>query len=178
LQVGTWRDLTGPVGDGDGARIPEGVGELLAEEGVAAGVLPNEVGDRLRHRGDSQPLPDERGDVVSRQGIELKPLAAGCLAEPLVFLGDGFGERAQGEDQQRAGELLGDEPGERPGGRVAPVSVFEHDQQRLVLGGRLERAGQEPAGVVGAYLPLKLADERILGEVEWQDVAEQRGQAL
>ena len=86
LQVGVWRDPAAPVADGDDPGVPEGVGEFLAEERVAAGVLADELGHRLGHRGDPQPLPDERGDVISRQGIEVKLLGIGRLAEPLVLL--------------------------------------------------------------------------------------------
>jgi hypothetical protein len=125
-------------------------------------MLTDEIRHRLRHRGDSQPLPDDRSDIVSRQGIEMQLLTPMRPVEALVFIGDGSRQRTQAEHQQRPGELLGHQPGERPGGRVAPVGILHHDQQRPLLGGRPKRADEEPAGTVCAYLPLKLADERIL----------------
>ena len=140
-------------------------------------MLADELGHRPGYQGDPEPLPDERGEVVSRQGIEAKLLGIGRLAEPLVVLRDGFGERTQGEHQQRRWDPLGDEPGQGPGSRVAPVSVLNHDQQRPLPRGHLERADQKPAGVVPADLALQLTDELIVGEVE-QHVAEQRRQAL
>ena len=141
-------------------------------------MLTDEIRHRLRQRGDPQPLPDERGDVVSRQGIEVELLGAGRLAKALIFLGDGLSQRTQGEHQQCRGDLLADQPGERPRGRVTPVGILDHDQQRLLLRGLLERADQQPAGVVGAHLPLKLSDELVRGQVEGQHVTKQRCQAL
>ena len=57
------------------------------------------------------------------------------------------------------------------------MSVLNHDQQRPLPRGHLERADQKPAGAVPADLALQLTDELIV-EVEGQHVAEQRRQAL
>jgi hypothetical protein len=43
------------------------------------------------------------------------------------------------------------------------VGVLDHEQQGLLLGGRLERADEQASDVVGPYLPLQLADEPVLG---------------
>ena len=95
-QVGAWCEPAAPVGDGDDTGVTEGVGELLAEERVTASVLADELGHRPGYQGDPELLPDERGEVISRQGIEAKLLGIGRLAEPLVVLRDGFssGRRA------------------------------------------------------------------------------------
>ena len=64
-------------------------------------MLTNEICYRLRHRGHPQPLLDQRGDVIGRQGIESKVLGIGCLAEALV-LRDGLCRRTQREHQEHA----------------------------------------------------------------------------
>ena len=166
-----------PVGDGDGTGVTQRVGQLLAEERVPAGVLADELRDQPRNRAHPQPLGNQRGHIVGRQGIELEPLTSRRVPEPPV-LGDGIAERTQGQHQERRGSA-----GRRA--RPAPTRPSRtsgHPRARsaaAVASATIRRApDQQPAQVVGPYRPFELSDDLIGGQVKGQHVGEQRGQTL
>ena len=104
----------------------------------------------------------------------MKPLTTRRVAQAPV-LGDRICQRTQGEHQQHARDLLGDEPRERPRGRVAPVGILEHEQQRLFFCNHPKGTDEQPAEVVGPHRPLEPAHDLVRGQVKGQHVGEQRG---
>jgi hypothetical protein len=128
--------------DADYAAVAQGVGEFLAEEGVAFRLALDEVRHRSRQRRHAEATAHERDRVVWGQALEPHPRRA-CVPQQGVRLGSRRRlDRPRREYQQQRLHPPAHCQRERPRRGVEPVGVFEDEHD-----GPLGRAlAQEPDG--------------------------------
>ena len=134
--------------------VTAGLHQLLDEEGIALGAAYDTLGVDLA----GGELVDQQSHGVVGQRLEHHPLHVGQPA-PLAHLAaqrvaavDVVGA-VGGDHRDRAVVGAGEEVGQQvAGGLVGPVGVLDHDQQRRLLGGRLEEGvdGVEELSSIGA----------------------------
>ena len=152
--------------------VAQRVGELLAEEGVAVGLLEQQVAHLVGQGGDAQALADDAHRLLDGEPAEGELGRPIALEEHRVLRQrprDGPGRE---QDEERI-DLLHDGLGDGPGRGVEPVGVLDDQHHGARLGDSSEEGREDQREVRRADLALHLGGLGRLLEAQRQQGVEQ-----
>ena len=170
------RECAASVGDDEVPGVAQRVGQLLGKEGMALRLFADETRDRRGQRVHVEPPPDQRQHFFPGQRAERDAVAAGGFAQRRPRLRHGRIQRTRGEHEEQPRHFALHLQGQRQRGRVRPVRVLDHDDERLRRGRAGEKLHEHPGRRLGAGTSGHFRGDLILREMQAERGIEQRGE--